>query len=111
MGEYDFTIQSFEDLKSEKQRLKQEIKRQEFEFRNNPISRIAASFSGGSSIADTLFSSSSVGSRDTRRSGINSMFSSFLLASKATRKYYVAYTIAKEMVPFTIKKVNEFIKK
>lgn len=43
--------------------------------------------------------------------GIEGVLSALLLANKTTRKYFIMFTVAKEMIPFAIGKINDLIKK
>ncbi|MCK5639051.1 MAG: hypothetical protein KAH67_10075 [Flavobacteriaceae bacterium] len=109
MAEYEYNIENFEDLKFAKQQIKQDIKKQETSFKNNPLVKISSSlFGGGSSnsVKSSLFNSLS--SKDGR-SG-SKMIKTLLLANRSTRKYFIAYTIAKEMIPFTLDKINGLFK-
>ena len=52
----------------------------------------------------------SISVHDYKKVVIN-LLSTALMANKKTRKFFVAFVIAKEMVPFILEKVNEFVKK
>lgn len=109
MDNYSSNIKSFDDFKKTKQQLKREIEGQEFELKNNPITKISSSFFGKES-SKSFNLSNTLSSKDYKKTS-SKLINSFLFANKSTRKYFVAYTIAKEMIPFTLKKVNELIKK
>jgi len=113
-------INCYDDLKLAKSRLKLEIKQQEESFKDNSILRIASSlFTGGrptnafkkplsfASIKSPL----SFSSENNLMSIAENLLGTFLITNKLTRKYFIAYTIAKEMIPFTLQKVNELLKK
>ncbi|MFD1316917.1 hypothetical protein [Namhaeicola litoreus] len=106
-------INSFEELRNEKQRLKNEIRAQEQSFRNNPIMKISNSLIGGfKSKSDNPFKHPLSFNKDVNlKFGAEGILSTLLLASKSTRKYFIAYTVAKEMIPFTIMKIQDFLKK
>ncbi len=108
MAEYEYNIENFEDLKFARQQIKQDIKKQEASFKDNPLVKISSSLYGGksNSVKGSLFNNFA---GKNRRSGSN-MIKTLLLASKATRKYFIAYTIAKEMIPFTLSKLNGLLK-
>jgi len=96
-------ICSFKELQIARVNLKQTIKTQEESFRNNPISKIASSFNDSKSVSKSLkegFSNLNLQSAET-------IISSLFLALKSTRKYYIGYIVAREMIPFVIEKVNE----
>jgi uncharacterized phage infection (PIP) family protein YhgE len=101
-----FDIFSYGDLQRERQKLKQTIQKQEESFKENPVVKIANSFNKSSSVSSSM---------KEAFSGLNfqtgeALISSLLLSIKKTRKYYLAYIVAKEMIPFTIKKVKDIMK-
>ncbi len=104
-------ITTFQELNREKQHLADEIKNQEEEILNSPVFTIpAAIFQGGSikgSIKDSL---DSISFDHYKKTALN-LLSTALMANKKTRKFFVAFVIAKEMVPFLLEKVNEYVKK
>jgi hypothetical protein len=104
-------INSFEDLKKTKNRLKRDIKEQEKTFKNNPLFKISSSLFGGSSFESSLKTSVDSISLDSFKTlGLN-LLSTILMANKKTRKFFIAFVIAKEMIPFTLQKINEIVKK
>jgi len=110
MAGYEYNIENFEDLKFARQQIKQDLKKQEASFKENPLVKISSSlYGGGNSNSDksSLFNSLS---NKNRRSGSN-MLKTVLLANRSTRKYFIAYTIAKEMIPFTLGKINGLFNK
>jgi len=106
-------INSFEELKIERQRLKNEIRMQEESFRNNPIMKISNSLVGGfKSKGDNPFKHPLSFKNDVNlKLGVEGILSTLLLASKSTRKYFIAYTVAKEMIPYTLTKIQDLLKK
>lgn len=96
-------ICSFEELQIARVNLKQTIKTQEESLKNNPIAKIAGSLNNSKSVTKSLkdgFSNLNLQSTET-------IISSILLTLKSTRKYYIGYIVAREMIPFVIEKVNE----
>ncbi|PHS66738.1 MAG: hypothetical protein COB12_05910 [Flavobacterium sp.] len=100
-----YDIFSYEDLQRERQKLKLIIIEQEVSLKENPIVKITKSFNNSSSVSSSV---KEVFSGLNFQSG-EALISSLLLSSKKTRKYYLAYIVAKEMVPFTIQKVKELV--
>lgn len=106
----DYTISSYEDLMNFKQDLKSEISRQELEIKNNKFLKISSSIFNGESIKQPLFESfSSIDLKGILSSPIANILSTFLMSNKITRKYFISFTIIKEMVPFAIEKIKEII--
>lgn len=103
-------LHSFAELLQEKSRLKREIEDQEFAFKENPIYKISTSLLDANS-SNPFKRPLTFNSDKNLKIGAEGIISALLLASKTTRKYFIGYTIAKEMIPFTIQKINEFIKK
>lgn len=107
----NFKINSFKDLINTKALLRSEIEEQEISFKNNPIFKISSSFFKGGSFKSSFRNSfESVAFDDLRKMGQN-LLSTVLMANKKTRKFFIAFIIAKEMVPFTLQKINDLLKK
>ncbi len=106
MNKNEFNIESFDDLKFAQEQIRNDNKRIEQSFKENPIVKFSSSILGGESVKDVFSNNLGVG----KKSGLK-IIQSLLLANKATRKYFIAYTIAKEMVPYTMYKVSELFKK
>lgn len=103
MTKNEFNIESFDDLKFAQKQLRLDNEMIKLSIKESPVVKITSSLLGGNSIKDTL-------SGGNRQSG-GKMIKALLLASKVTRKYFIGYTIAKEMVPYTLNKVNDLLKK
>lgn len=107
-------ITTYEELMLEKHRLKMEISDQELSFKENPVYKIASSVFRAKS--NNPFMHPLTFAREMHvganlKLGIEGALSALLLASRTTRKYFIMYTVAKEMIPFAIGKINELIKK
>ena len=100
-------IDSFGDLKFERQRLQNEITDQEQSLKENPLVKISSSIYGSDAEKGSLRSALY---ENGVKSGLQYV-KPLLLANNVTRKYFLAYSIAKEMVPFALKKVNSLLKK
>ena len=104
-------IKTFADLNRAKQKLTLEIKEQESNFLNSPIFTISAAIMDAGSIKSGLKSSmDSFSLHDYKKVALN-LVSTALLANRRTRKFAIGFIIAKEMVPFILDKVNEYMKK
>jgi len=99
-------IHSFEDLQLTIKELKNEIKIQEETFKESPVIKIASTLSGKKSIKSLI--SSDITSRNMMSD--SKLINTLLLSNKFTRKYFVGYTIAKEMIPYTFQKIAGLIK-
>lgn len=104
-------IKTFADLNLAKQNLKLTIKEQESEILSNPVLSIPLSIIKGGSIKGSLQKSMESVSLYDYKKAFLSLISTVFMANKRTRKFFVAFIIAKEMVPFIIDKLNEFVKK
>lgn len=107
-------INSYEDLLLEKQRLRREISEQEYSFKANPVYKIASSLihtNRNNPFTHPLTFAKDIDTRAYLKLGAEGILSALLLTSKSTRKYFIMYTVAKEMLPYTIAKINELIKK
>ncbi len=107
MVKNEYHIKSFEDLQFAREQIKKDNKTIEQTFKQNPVVKISSSLFGGESVKDIVSDSLSLGHRSTSGKIVKGL----LLSNKATRKFFVAYTIAKEMVPYTIHRVGKFFKK
>ena len=94
-----------------KQNLSSTIKKQEQEFLDSPLLSIFSSIFQGSSVRSSLKQSMESISLENYKSAAMNIISTVLMTNKKTRKFFVAFIIAKEMVPFILDKVNEYVKK
>ena len=104
-------ITSYDALNLEKQKLKNTIRRQEEEILSNPVVSIAVSVFQGRSVKGSLKQSMESVSLDHYKKAALNLIGTVLMANKRTRKFYVGFIIAKEMVPFILDKINEYLKK
>jgi len=102
-----YDISSFDELQQVRQNLKQVIEKQETSFKNNPLVKVSNSLSNTGSITKSLKD----GFSDINFKSAESIVSSLLLTFKSTRKYFVGFLIAKEMIPFVVTKVKELTEK
>lgn len=104
-------ISTFKELNAAKLELASTISQQEDQILNNPLFSIASSIFHGGSVRSSLKDSmESISLENYKKAALN-LLSTVLMANKRTRKFFVGFIIAKEMVPFILDKVNEYVKK
>jgi hypothetical protein len=104
-------ITSFDGLNTAKLDLANKIKAQEEKILNSPVFKIPAAIFQGGSFKGNLKSSIESFSLDHYKKAAMNLLSTVLMTNKRTRKFFVGFIIAKEMVPFILDKVNEYVKK
>lgn len=104
-------ITTFDELNLAKQKLAKTIKKQEDEFLNSPLLSIVSGIFQGGSVRNSLKQSMELISFEHYKKAALNLLGTVLMANKRTRKFFVAFIIAKEMVPFILEKVNEYVKK
>lgn len=103
-----YAISSYQELTEAKVKLKSKIEEQVFDIKNNKIVRFASFLTDGEKKDDSF--DESLGSFDLMgllNGPVVNLLSSFLIKNKSTRKYFIAFIIAKEMAPYLISKVND----
>jgi len=102
------TITSFEELQRAKHALKDKIYFQELELKDTRIFKIGSSLLGLNSSNEPVINSNSPFNLNGIVNGpIGSLISTVLMANSRTRKYFVAFSIAKEFIPFAINRISE----
>ena len=104
-------ITTFDELNLAKLKLTGTIKKQEQDFLDSPLLSIASTIFQGGSVRSSLKHSIESFSLENYKSAAMNLISTVLMTNKKTRKFFVAFIIAKEMVPFILDKVNEYVKK
>ena len=104
-------ITTFNELNLAKLKLADTIKKQEQDILNNPVFSIASTIFQGGSVRSSMKHSMESFSLDNYKSAAMNLISTVLMTNRKTRKFFVAFIIAKEMVPFILDKVNEYMKK
>lgn len=107
----EFKITTFEELNLAKQNLTNTIKDQEEEILNNPLLSIPAAIFQGGSLRGSLKSSLESISLENYKKAAMNILGTALMSNKRTRKFFVGFIIAKEMVPFVMDKLNQYVKK
>lgn len=100
-------IRSVADLKRAKERLKQEIQEQEELILDHPLLTVPKALFRGTSVRNSLEHSLKSISLENYKKGLFSLLSTLLLANKRTRAFYIAFVIAKEMVPYAFEKAGD----
>jgi hypothetical protein len=104
-------ITTFDELNLAKQKLARTIKEQEDEFLSSPLLSIVSGIVQGGSVRNSLkHSMESISFEHYKKAALN-LIGTVLMANKRTRKFFVGFIIAKEMVPFLLEKINEYVKK
>lgn len=104
------SITSFEELQIAKNALKDEIYFQEIELKDTQVYKIGSSLLGVKSGKEFSINSISPFNLNGIINGpIGSLLSTILMANKKTRKYFVSFTIAKEIIPFALHRINEML--
>ncbi len=103
-------ITTYQELLNAKKKLKEEITSQELEFQNNKFVKFTTSMDNGESIKDSLLDTvSSIGLKDILTSPLGSLLSTYLLSNKKIRKYFIAYSIVKETIPYAFNKLKNML--
>lgn len=111
MSKSQVRITTFQELNLAKKHLAGKIKDQEDEILNSPMFKIPAAIFQGGSIKSSLKDSLDSISFDHYKKAALNLLSTVLMANKKTRKFFVAFIIAKELAPFLLEKLNEYVKK
>ena len=106
-----YRIRSIKDLERAKRQLKEEIALQEAELLHNPLISIPMSFMQSSTLKGSIQNSLESISLENYKQALKSLIGTVMLANKRTRKFFIGFVIAKELVPFVMKKINEAMKK
>lgn len=102
------TITSFEELQRAKHALKDKIYFQELELKDTKIFKIGSSLLGLKSSNEPSVNSMSPFNLNGIVNGpIGTLISTVLMANSRTRKYFVSFSIAKEIIPLALKRINE----
>ncbi|MCP4884113.1 MAG: hypothetical protein GY908_09995 [Flavobacteriales bacterium] len=104
-------ITTFDELNLAKLKLADTIKKQEQDILDSPVLSIVSTIFQGGSVRSSLKHSMESFSLENYKGAAMNLISTILMANKKTRKFFVAFIIAKEMVPFILDKVNEYVKK
>lgn len=108
--ESHYRISSFNDLKRAKKELRSTIAAQEEELLDHPVISIPLSLLETSSIKGSVHTALESISLDNYKNALMSLLGTFLLANRKTRKFFIGFVIAKELVPYALRKIEEMRK-
>ncbi len=104
-------IRSFEELQIAKQKLVLEIEEQEATILHHPVCRIPMGILQGYSFKSSVSRSVESISLENYKKAAIGLLSTVLMASRKTRKLFIAFVIVKELTPFLLQKAEEMLKK
>ncbi len=99
------------DLNRATERLRLEIADQEVELLEHPLVSIPMALIEGVSVKGSIHDSLESFSLGNYKNALMSLAGTFLLANRKTRKIFIVFMLAKELVPFVLNKMNDIIKK
>lgn len=103
-------ISTYQELIAARSELKSEVSNIEYEIKNNKTIRFTSSILDGKSLKEPLIESLyGLDLKNILTSPLGSLASTFFLTNKYIRKYFVAFSIIKETVPYAYKKIKEMI--
>jgi hypothetical protein len=104
-------IRSMKELNEARAKLRLEIASQEVELVEHPFVSIPLALIDRGSVKETLHESMEALSLGNYKNALLGLVGTFLLANRKTRKFFIAFMVAKELVPFLVHKINEAVKK
>ena len=107
----DTPIRSMQDLNRAKERLRLEIAAQEVELLEHPLVSIPMALIDGASVKGSIHDSIESFSLGNYKNALMSLLGTFLLANRKTRKIFIVFMLAKELVPFVVHKMSAIVKK
>jgi len=108
--ENQYRIRSINDLNRARQVLRNKIAEQEQQLLGHPVISIPLSFLETSSVKGSIQTAMESISLDNYKHAMMSLISTVLLANRKTRKFFIGFVIAKELVPYVLHKVEEMRK-
>lgn len=107
-SKYVYNINSYKELKKAKQDLKLEIEDQVDTIKNSNLVKWTSVFYKKESFSDSLSQSlNSIDFWEILTGPISNLIGSYLMRYKSTRKFFIVFFIAKEMIPYLLSKINE----
>ena len=104
-------IRSMQDLKRAQESLRLEIAAQEVELLEHPLVSIPMALIEGTSVKGSIHDSIESFSLGNYKNAQMSLLGTFLLANRKTRKIFIVFMLAKELVPFVVQKMSDIVKK
>ena len=103
-------IRTYQDLMNAKNDLKLEISVAENKLKDNNVFKVSSAILEGKSLKDPIINSlSSIDLKSILSSPLGNILNTFLVSNKYIRKYFVAYTIIKETVPYAFSKLKDIL--
>ena len=103
-------IKTYQDLINAKKELKLEISIAEDKLKDNKIFKFSSAIIDGKSLKEPIINSlSSIDLKSILTSPLGNLLNTFLLTNKFVRKYFVAFTIIKETVPYAFNKLKDMM--
>ena len=103
-------ITTYQDLISTKKELKQEVISIEEDIKNSNFVKISNIFIKGKTFEKPNLDSFHLPHvKDILSSPIGNVVSTFLLSNKKIRKYFIAFVIVRETVPYAIAEIKKLI--
>lgn len=100
-----------QDLNRAKEKLRLNIAAQEVELLEHPLVSIPMALMEGTSMKGSIHDSLESFSLGNYKNALMSLLGTFLLANRKTRKIFIVFMLAKELVPFVVHKMNDIVKK
>ncbi len=100
-------ITTYQELITAKTDLKSEVSILEKELKSNKILKVFTSIFEGKSLKEPLLDS--IDLKSILASTLGNLASTFLLSNKFIRKYFIAFSIIKETVPYAFNKIKEMM--
>lgn len=107
----NFNIRSYEDLKRVKKKLRDDIAGQEDEILHHPLISVPLALFESTSIKGSIQNSLESISLDNYKHALMSLIGTVMLANRRTRKFFIGFVIAKELVPIAVQKIGGMMKK
>lgn len=103
-------ITTYQELITAKTDLKQEVSTLEEEIKSNKVLKFSTSIFEGKSLKEPILDSlHSLELKNILASPLGNLASTFLLSNKFVRKYFIAFSIIKETVPYAFNKIKELM--
>ncbi len=102
-----YRIKSYDDLSLAIQQLKEETIGLEKELAETPIVKLATSFKNKAERKETFLGMFLNGKESIGSTVIKSL----LMSNKITRKYFMAYMVAKEVIPRAVNEIKDAVEK
>jgi len=103
-------VTTYQDLISAKKELKQDIKSIEEDIKNSNIVKISNFFIKGKTLQTPSLDSIKIPHvKEILKSPIGNVVSSFLLSNKKIRKYFIAFVVVRETVPYALTEIKKLI--